>query len=301
MEGTNNKNNNLQSEIVKKLKEKIAENLQKEYSESKKGNNANGEGEENAVDLDNNKELRNRIAGSVKDHVMARLSQENKEKAQRLNFIKNQINDHLKIEESNKIESQEDREAEVQRMKEEAQKDIEKQLSKSMKGWKAKIASRAMGEAATRIALKLAEEAEQGGAMAYFVFIFTLIIAIVVDVIDLKGFALEAALSATIVGTIVFWVIKFAIPTSLSLIISTMWMMLLGGGHAKWFWKRVIPRIIIMLFVVENVEVLDLIPWTTICVLWNWVDLYLEKRKAQKQLDKFVMTQNRSSSSAFAV
>ncbi len=194
-------------------------------------------------------------------------------KRNRINLINSAIKaDSIRVDPA-------DREAEAQRIRKEAEEKVEKELKKNVKGYKAKIASRVLGEAAYRIATELAKKANKGGSWAFFVFLITLGIAIIIDFLDIFG----ELLIETIVGTIII----FLICTALSLINTFFWLFVLGGGHPKWFWK-VLIRMLVGFFIVESIPILELLPFTVIIVCWNWHDYTKERNEAKKELKTFV-------------
>lgn len=190
--------------------------------------------------------------------------------------------------------------------KEEAEREAEKEVDKRLKEMgmqsriKRKIASKvaagtgkATSEMAYRIAQKMAEAANRGGIYAIVIILLTLFMALYTDVIDVlvEIFALIIAFLGivsvvgipigVIIGAIgiIAWVSNFFV----SLMIVFFWMFVLGGGHKKWFWKRLI-RLVFALLVAESIPYLDLLPIATFMVCWNWYDFAKEKRKAKKDL-----------------
>lgn len=268
-------NNKFQSEIARRLKEKTTADLEKKnHAEANNGNGVNGNGEKIAVDLDNNGTLKKREE-RIKQHAMSKLNGQGGQRAERLNFIREQANAQLRTDDAGRKLSQEERSIKAKEIKRGAQKNMERKLSKTMGKGKAKLASRAVGEAAYRIATKLQETANRGGHWAILVFIITLVIALIIDALDIAGeFLIE-----TIIGTIIVFLINFC----LSLIIMFFWTFVLGGGHPKWFWKRVI-RMLVGFFAVEAIPILELFPFTTFIVCWNWHDFQKERNEAKEQL-----------------
>ena len=187
--------------------------------------------------------------------------------------------------------------------KEESTKEAEKEVNRRLKEMgvqssiKRRMISRATGKAtsemAYRIAQKMAEAANRGGIYAIVIILLTLFMALYTDVIDVlvEIFALIIAFLGivsvvgipigVIVGAIgiIAWVSNFFV----SLMIIFFWMFVLGGGHKKWFWKRLI-RLVLGLLVVESIPYLDLLPIATFMVCWNWYDFAKEKKKANKDL-----------------
>jgi len=191
------------------------------------------------------------------------------------------------------------RQAEAQRMKIEATKKIKKKLDKDiqkspkMKGVKgkiaAKVASKVLGNAAYALTQKMTAEMNKGGPGAILVILFTLILALLTDAIDILGELGVTALIVSVLGSILgaiagglLWIFNFLC----ALIIMMFWMFILGGGHKKYFWKRII-RTVIGLLVVESIPYLDLLPFATLMVCWNWYDFAKDKKKAKDDLEAF--------------
>ncbi|MFA6097201.1 MAG: pro-sigmaK processing inhibitor BofA family protein [Candidatus Paceibacterota bacterium] len=187
-----------------------------------------------------------------------------------------------------RIKSQAGRNEEAQRIKSEAQREAERhmnhefQKSARMSGVKgrvaSKIASRGVSEAAYQIASRLSEKAKQGGHWAVIVFIVTLLIAIIVDALDIVG--------TLLIETILGWLIIFLINTLLSLIINIFWMLLAGGGHSKFFWK-ILVRYIIFGLILDSIPIIELFPFTVFMVCWNWYDYSKERSEAKQELKRF--------------
>lgn len=187
-----------------------------------------------------------------------------------------------------RIKSQAGRNAEAQRIKSEAQRKAEGQMkrefqkSAKMSGVKgkvvSKIASRGVSEAAYKIASRLSEKAKQGGHWAVIVFIVTLLIAIIVDALDIVG--------TLLVETILGWLIIFLVNTLLSLIINIFWILLAGGGHSKIFWK-ILVRYVIFGLILDSIPILELFPFTVFMVCWNWYDFSKERSEAKQELKRF--------------
>ncbi len=198
-----------------------------------------------------------------------------------------------------RIQSSEARQAEAQRIKKEAtekaEKKINKDLQKSpkMKGLKGRLAawavSKAMGEAAYAISQKMAAKANAGGPGAIVVILITLILATITDAIDILGELGATALIVSVVGSVIGLVIGaflWLINLFCNLTVVIFWVFLLGGGHKKWFWKRVIRTIFVLLFV-ESLPYVDILPFGILVVCWNWYDFAKDKRKAKDDLEAF--------------
>ena len=191
------------------------------------------------------------------------------------------------------------RETEAQRIKEEAIKKAEKEIGKKiqkhprMKRVKgkiaAKVASRITGEAAYTIAQKMAQKANAGGSGAIIIILFTVFLATTTDVIDILVEIGFVAFVVSIIGTIpgvVLRVIIWFIDFLCAFIILIFWTLVLGGGHKKWFWKRVI-RMLIVLIGLESLPGIGLLPLATLMVFWNWYDFAKDKKKAKDDLRAF--------------
>jgi hypothetical protein len=185
--------------------------------------------------------------------------------------------------------------------KKESAREAEKEANKRLKEMEAmqgsrikrKIASKVVGkvvsEMAYEIAQKMAERANRGGINAIVIILVTLILAIWIDAIDILMEIGLAVAVASLVGAIPGAVVGFLIWLSnffLSLIIVFFWMAVLGGGHKKWFWKRV-ARLFFLVIFVEAIPYVDLLPWTIFTVCWNWYDFEKDKRKAKKDSKEF--------------
>lgn len=195
----------------------------------------------------------------------------------RINLINSAIKaDSIRVDPAN-------REAEAQRIRKEAEEKAEKEIRKEIGGIKgriaAKVLSKVMGMAAYKMAQELSQKANKGGSWAFFVFLITLCIAVIIDVLDIFG----ELLIETIIGTIII----FLICTTLSLINTFFWLFVLGGGHPKWFWK-VLIRMLVGFFIVESIPILELLPFTVIIVCWNWYDYTKERNEAKRELTSFV-------------
>ncbi len=202
-----------------------------------------------------------------------------------------------------RIQGSEARRAEAQRIKEEAIKEaikksakkIDKDLKKSpeMKRVKrkaaARLASRVMGEAAYALAQKMSVQANAGGAGAIIIIIFTLFLAFITDLIDILGELGATALIVSVVGAafgLVIGGLLWLFNLLCALTITLFWVLVLGGGHKKYFWKRVI-RTIFGLLVVESIPYIDILPFAMLMVCWNWYDFAKDKKKAKDDLKAF--------------
>ena len=179
----------------------------------------------------------------------------------------------------------------------EAEKEVDKRLKEMevMQGSRikrkiaSKVAGKVISEMAYEIAQKMAERANRGGINAIVIILVTLIIAIWIDAIDILMEIGLAVAVASLVGAIPGAIIGFLIWLSnffLSLIIVFFWMAVLGGGHKKWFWKRV-ARLFFLVIFVEAIPYVDLLPWTIFTVCWNWYDFEKDKRKSKKDSKEF--------------
>ncbi|MEA1936682.1 MAG: Yip1 family protein [Patescibacteria group bacterium] len=188
-----------------------------------------------------------------------------------------------------RVQGSEARRAEAQKIKKEAIKETKKKIDKEipkMKGAKAKIASKVLGAAVYSLAQKMEERANAGGAGAIIIILFTLFLAAITDFIDILGEIGATVLIVSIVGSAIGLIIGgllwlFNLLCALTIII--FWMLVLGGGHKKYFWKRVI-RTIIIVFFVEAIPYVDIFPFAVLMVCWNWYDFAKDKKKAKNDL-----------------
>ena len=193
------------------------------------------------------------------------------------------------------------RQAAALKYKEKSAREAEKEVDKKLKEMNAmqgsrikrkiasKVAGKVMSEMAYEIAQKMSAEANKGGINAIVIILVTLIMAIWLDVVDILVEVGLVVAIASLVGAIPGAVIGFLIWLSnffLSLIIVFFWMAVLGGGHKKWFWKRLL-RLILVVVLVEAIPIVDLLPWTIFTVCWNWYDFEKDKRKAKKSSKEF--------------
>lgn len=320
----NNFRNKLTEDLKKKIQESVRSSFDKNIGGKGKTENAGiRDFEKGVVDkVDGYKKSAENVAGKYKDKGYKAYNEElkkdeekNKEdyfrKMNEVSSPSNRFNVGPRSPEAfrsglaadrARIESPVAREAEAQRIKKEATEEAEKRINKDLKdlqkdpkikGFKrrvvAKVASRIIDEAAYNISQKMAEKANAGGPGAILVIIFTLFLALTTDAIDILGELGVTALIVSIIGTIPGVVLGIALWTFnliCSLIIVIFWMLVLGGGHKKYFWKRVIRTIIVVLFV-EIIPYIDIIPFATLMVLWNWSDFAKDKRKAKDDLKAF--------------
>lgn len=275
----------IRSQVEGEIESNIPGNLQESaMSGGRGGSDKNSDGGQNTdrnvsrvlgkgpIDSSKNKA---EIVNRIREGARAKMQGADGQKAQRLSSIMEQSRAQLRSDYSGSETSQAERNEEAKEIKKGAQKKMEKKLSKTMSKGKAKLISKATGEVAYRIAMKLKEMANRGGHWAILVFIFTFVIAVVIDILDIFG----DLLVETIIGIILIFLINFF----LSLVILFFWTFVLGGGHPKWFWKRVI-RMIIGFFVVEAIPILEIFPFTTFIVCWNWYDFQKERHEAKEQL-----------------
>jgi len=192
-----------------------------------------------------------------------------------------------------RIKNQTDREAEARRIKNETRKKAERKMNREFRKYgvkgriASKIASHVMSEAAYAIAAKLSEKATQGKFWGIIVFFITICIALVVDLLDIFGDAIAAVLVETAMGTVAVEVLLWCIGFFLSMVILMFWILLAGGSHNKFFWKLFL-RYVVFVFLIDSIPLLQMFPFSTFIVLWNWYDFRKEKKKAKKELKAFL-------------
>ncbi|MCK4918895.1 MAG: hypothetical protein KAS01_00745 [Candidatus Pacebacteria bacterium] len=265
-------NNILKKKLIEKIK-KGAEEKMKEVKNS-----------ENIKDHQNLNKLESKKSGIPRLDSPSRLNllpqNQRIEKKNKINRIKNESQSATRIKEM-RTKAQERSEKEAG----EALKNIQDRKARFI----IKLAGKHAEQAAYTIATKMAKAADDGGIMAFLVIVLSLFLAITKDIIDigeielLAFFATIVAIPVVIAIEGVLWFINFGI----ALINIYFWTVLLGGGHKKWFWKRFYKTIILTGF--DFLPGIDVVPFTTLMVLWNISDYYKEKKKAKADLGKFIV------------
>lgn len=265
------------------IKEQIKRGMEKE---------AQGKGGKKGVEAINE----SKPIKDLKEDITKRA--EEKKRQDNANFTEDRrreiSNNKIQIRETDK------RQAKALGHKSEAERKADKEVDKKLKEMgamqgsyvKRKIVSKVTGkvisETAYAASQKMAAEANKGGVGAIVIILITLMIAVLIDTVDIL---MEIGLAAAIVsavgaipGAIIgffIWLINFL----LSLVIVFFWMIVLGGGHKKWFWK-LLTRLIIFVLFVEAIPVVDLLPWTVFTVCWNWYDFAKSIKQAKKDSEE---------------
>lgn len=121
-----------------------------------------------------------------------------------------------------------------------------------------------------------AKKSHASGSVVAIVFIVTLVLAIVVDGLDILG---EVLVELGTVPTIIAYIINFCS----SIIISAAWFAVFSGHTGKNSRQtKVIIRSILILFGLENIPVIELLPFNAISVILNYVD-YKAGQKEEQQ------------------
>lgn len=165
-----------------------------------------------------------------------------------------------------------------------AQENIEKlagETGKQVKRFNAKaneIRSKiAAKKKALAAALKAnARKSHASGNVVALVFIVTLVLAIVVDVIDVAG---ELLVEIGTVPTIIAYIINLCS----SIIIAGSWFLIFSGSRGNSTAQtRMIIRSVLFLFGLENIPIIELLPFNALAVIFNYRD-YRAGQKEEEQ------------------
>lgn len=267
-------NNILKQKLIEKIKKGAKEKMEKiEDSEKEDDYQALNKSE-------SKKSGASRLDSPSKSNLLPQNRRVDNNKDNELNRIKNESQSDVQIEKIRK-EAQEKSEKEA----EEALKNIQDRKARFI----IKLAGKHAEQAAYTIAAKMAKMADDGGMMAFFVMALSLFLAIIKDIIDIGEVGLLAFLATIVAIPVViaiesvFWFINFGI----TLINIYFWTILLGGGHKKWFWKRIYKTI--LLSGLDFLPGIDAIPFMTLMVLWNISDYYKARKEAKADLKKFMI------------
>jgi hypothetical protein len=108
------------------------------------------------------------------------------------------------------------------------------------------------------------------------VLIFTVYLATIVDIIDVFG---EVFVEMGAVPTIIAYCINFGSST----VIMALWLIVFSGSRGRSnVQTKMIIRSILILFGLESIPIVELLPFNTIAVILN----YLDYRAGQKEANK---------------
>jgi len=121
-----------------------------------------------------------------------------------------------------------------------------------------------------------AKKSHASGKSVILVLIVTLSLATVVDLIDVFG---EVLVELGAVPTIIAYLINFGSST----VITALWLIVFSGSRGKSTRQtKMIIRSIILLFGLESVPIVELLPFNTIAVILNYID-YKAGQKEENQ------------------
>ena len=200
-----------------------------------------------------------------------------------------------KEEQIRRIKNESKKDVQIRKVREKAQKEAQKETDEVLKhieNRKVRLLMKLAGDRvdgiAYAIAIKMNEVADKGGIYAVIIMGLSLATAISSDVLDYFMVAILIGIAGiiTAVPIIIIFYVLWMINLFLSLTVALFWAVAIGGGHKKWFWRRMI--IIIPVTIIEQVPAWNLLPLTSLMVLWNIYDYYKGKAKAKKEAGKFV-------------
>ncbi|MFZ2970014.1 MAG: hypothetical protein WA063_02605, partial [Minisyncoccia bacterium] len=121
-----------------------------------------------------------------------------------------------------------------------------------------------------------AKKSKASGKSVILVLIFTLTLALIVDGLDIIGtLGVELGAIPTVIAYLINMVSSFAI--------SALWFIVFSGSKGKGSKQsKVIIRSILILFGLENVPIIELLPFNAIAVILNYIDFKAGQKEANQ-------------------
>ncbi|MCK5466827.1 hypothetical protein KAI56_05035 [Candidatus Parcubacteria bacterium] len=191
-------------------------------------------------------------------------------------------NDLKELQRQDKLHPQENREAQVKKIREESQRRADQatgEASKQIKDYKTRVAMKVAGKQISAVAYEIsqamAKETNKGGIQAVVPIVMTYLIALLKDLIDFTGVgAILGILTGIICGAI----------------IALFWVQVSGGWKGGYIRRKLIKKIIIKIGLAAFIETLpgpNIIPTFIVMNLWSHLDFSRSIKKAKSDRKKF--------------
>ena len=255
---------------IRKVKEQIEKGMNKELEKEVRS-------EGTLKDIAKSKPIKD-----LKEEILKKVKEKGSEQKYSSGQKNSVYSDLKELQRQDKLYSQENREGQIRKIREQSQHEAEQateEASKQIKDRKGKIAMKIVGKqmdaVAYAIAQKMAEEAKKGGVHAVIPIVMTYLLAFGKDLLDFTGIgAIAGILTGIIVGTI----------------IALFWVQVSGGWKGGYIQRKLMKRIIIKIglaAVIESLPGPNLIPTFIVMNLWSHYDFYRSNKKVKNDHKEF--------------